>query len=88
MTLADVARMAHLDPPPMTYANATHACIVAIDADTGALLIERYVVARARLAGDRGYRVQSPEPPDAGRHQGHVRGRRDGRDRRTGKRGR
>ncbi len=64
MTLADVARIAHLDPlrlpagmepglhltmaydpPPMTYANATHACIVAIDADTGAIRIERYVVA-------------------------------------------
>jgi carbon-monoxide dehydrogenase large subunit len=33
------------DPPAMTYANATHACIVAIDPDTGALTIERYVVA-------------------------------------------
>ena len=33
------------DPPAMTYANATHACIVAIDGETGALRIERYVVA-------------------------------------------
>jgi carbon-monoxide dehydrogenase large subunit len=33
------------DPPAMTYANATHACIVAIDPETGALAIERYVVA-------------------------------------------
>ena len=64
VALADVARIAHLDPlrlpegmepglhltmaydpPPMTYANATHACIVAIDRETGALRIERYVVA-------------------------------------------
>ncbi|MFM8989882.1 MAG: xanthine dehydrogenase family protein molybdopterin-binding subunit [Alphaproteobacteria bacterium] len=33
------------DPPAMTYANATHACVVAIDGETGALRIERYVVA-------------------------------------------
>ena len=64
LSLADVARTAHLDPlalpggmepglhltlaydpPAMTYANATHACIVAIDRETGALRIERHVVA-------------------------------------------
>lgn len=33
------------DPPPMTYANATHACVVEVDRDTGALKIERYLVA-------------------------------------------
>jgi carbon-monoxide dehydrogenase large subunit len=63
-TLADVARLAHLDPlrlpagmepglhqvlaydpPAMTYSNATHACAVEIDPETGALSILRYVVA-------------------------------------------
>jgi aerobic carbon-monoxide dehydrogenase large subunit len=33
------------DPPPMTYANATHACIVEVDRETGALDIQRYLVA-------------------------------------------
>jgi carbon-monoxide dehydrogenase large subunit len=33
------------DPPPMTYANATHACEVEVDAATGAIDILRYVVA-------------------------------------------
>ncbi|HEX2281214.1 MAG TPA: molybdopterin cofactor-binding domain-containing protein, partial [Thermomicrobiales bacterium] len=33
------------DPPPMTYANATHACEVELDRDTGALTIRRYLVA-------------------------------------------
>ncbi|GGD47685.1 xanthine dehydrogenase family protein molybdopterin-binding subunit [Sinisalibacter lacisalsi] len=33
------------DPPPMTYSNATHACIVEIDPATGRLEIERYVIA-------------------------------------------
>jgi aerobic carbon-monoxide dehydrogenase large subunit len=33
------------DPPPMTYSNATHACIVRLDAATGALKIERYLAA-------------------------------------------
>jgi aerobic carbon-monoxide dehydrogenase large subunit len=33
------------EPPPMTYSNSTHACIVRLDADTGALHIERYVAA-------------------------------------------
>ena len=33
------------DPPPMTYSNATHACIVEVDVETGALAIERYVLA-------------------------------------------
>ena len=33
------------DPPAMTYANATHACVVSIDPETGAMKIERYVVA-------------------------------------------
>ena len=64
LSLADIARTAHLDPlalpagmepglhlvlaydpPAMTYANATHACVVAIDRETGALRLERYVVA-------------------------------------------
>lgn len=33
------------DPPAMTYSNATHACLVEIDAATGALAVQRYVVA-------------------------------------------
>ncbi|MDF0602076.1 xanthine dehydrogenase family protein molybdopterin-binding subunit [Psychromarinibacter sp. C21-152] len=33
------------DPPPMTYSNATHACIVAIETATGRVVIERYLVA-------------------------------------------
>jgi carbon-monoxide dehydrogenase large subunit len=33
------------DPPPMTYANATHACEIEIDRETGALVIRRYLVA-------------------------------------------
>ncbi|MGI9403748.1 MAG: xanthine dehydrogenase family protein molybdopterin-binding subunit [Hyphomicrobium sp.] len=33
------------DPPPMTYSNATHACIVAVDTETGRISIERYIVA-------------------------------------------
>ncbi|HEX4927926.1 MAG TPA: xanthine dehydrogenase family protein molybdopterin-binding subunit [Burkholderiales bacterium] len=33
------------DPPPMTYSNAAHACEVALDPETGALEILRYVVA-------------------------------------------
>ena len=33
------------DPPPMTYANATHACEIEIDRETGALTIRRYLVA-------------------------------------------
>lgn len=33
------------DPPPMTYSNATHACIVEVDVETGRVAIERYVVA-------------------------------------------
>ena len=33
------------DPPPMTYSNSTHICEVEIDPSTGALTIERYVVA-------------------------------------------
>jgi carbon-monoxide dehydrogenase large subunit len=33
------------DPPPMTYSNATHACIDEDDVETGALAIERYVLA-------------------------------------------
>jgi aerobic carbon-monoxide dehydrogenase large subunit len=33
------------EPPPMTYSNSTHACIVRLDTDTGALHIERYVAA-------------------------------------------
>jgi carbon-monoxide dehydrogenase large subunit len=64
VTLADIARTAHLDPlrlpagmepglhltmsydpPPMTYANATHACEVEVDSQTGAIRILRYVIA-------------------------------------------
>ncbi len=33
------------DPPPMTYSNATHACILSVDVETGRIAIERYVVA-------------------------------------------
>jgi len=33
------------DPPPMTYSNACHACEVQLDVETGALKINRYVVA-------------------------------------------
>ncbi len=33
------------DPPAMTYSNATHACVVEIDPETGAPRILRYVVA-------------------------------------------
>ena len=32
------------DPPPMTFSNATHACEVRIDIETGHLTIERYLV--------------------------------------------
>ena len=64
LTLAAIARTAHLDPlklpagmepglhathafdpPPMTYANATHACEVEIDRETGAVAVRRYLVA-------------------------------------------
>ena len=64
LTLATIARTAHLDPlklpvgmepglhivhafdpPPITFANATHVCEVEIDRETGALTIGRYVVA-------------------------------------------
>ncbi|MBE0590206.1 MAG: xanthine dehydrogenase family protein molybdopterin-binding subunit [Hydrogenophaga sp.] len=33
------------EPPPMTYSNASHACVVEVDEATGAVHIERYVVA-------------------------------------------
>lgn len=33
------------DPPPMTYSNACHACVVEVDGATGAVHIERYVAA-------------------------------------------
>ncbi|HUH94571.1 MAG TPA: xanthine dehydrogenase family protein molybdopterin-binding subunit [Casimicrobiaceae bacterium] len=33
------------DPPAMTYSNATHVCMVDVATDTGAISIERYVVA-------------------------------------------
>jgi carbon-monoxide dehydrogenase large subunit len=32
------------DPPPLTFANATHLCAVEIDRATGALTIRRYIV--------------------------------------------
>ena len=33
------------DPPPMTYSNACHACVVEVDGATGAVHIERYLAA-------------------------------------------
>ena len=33
------------DPPAMTYSNSTHACVVEIDTETGALTILRHVIA-------------------------------------------
>lgn len=33
------------EPPPMTYSNSSHACIVRLDVDTGSVHIERYVAA-------------------------------------------
>lgn len=33
------------EPPPMTYSNSTHVCEVRVDAATGAIRIERYLVA-------------------------------------------
>jgi carbon-monoxide dehydrogenase large subunit len=33
------------DPPPMTYSNATHVCVVEVDIDTGRIAIERYLAA-------------------------------------------
>jgi len=33
------------DPPPMTYSNSTHVCVVEVDIETGRVNIERYLVA-------------------------------------------
>jgi carbon-monoxide dehydrogenase large subunit len=33
------------DPPPMTYSNSTHLCVVVVDPQTGMLRIERYLAA-------------------------------------------
>lgn len=33
------------DPPPMTWSNATHVCVVEVDVETGRIKIERYLVA-------------------------------------------
>ena len=33
------------DPPPMTWSNATHVCVVEVDVATGRIAIERYLVA-------------------------------------------
>lgn len=33
------------EPPPMTYSNSTHACVVEVDPATGAVRIDRYLVA-------------------------------------------
>jgi carbon-monoxide dehydrogenase large subunit len=33
------------EPPPMTYSNSSHACVVRVDVATGAVHIERYVAA-------------------------------------------
>jgi carbon-monoxide dehydrogenase large subunit len=33
------------EPPPMTYSNSTHACVVRLDVATGAVHIERYLAA-------------------------------------------
>lgn len=32
------------DPPPMTYSNSTHLCLVEVKVDTGQIAIERYLV--------------------------------------------
>ena len=64
LTLAQIARIAYLDPlalppgmspglefvktydpPPMTYSNAAHCCVVEIDPGTGKIHLERYLVA-------------------------------------------
>ena len=64
ISLAEIARRAHLDPlrlpagmepglhaiaaydpPPITFSNATHACLLEIDRDTGEIRFLRYVVA-------------------------------------------
>jgi aerobic carbon-monoxide dehydrogenase large subunit len=37
--------IAAYDPPPITFSNATHACLVELDRDTGEVRILRYVVA-------------------------------------------
>ena len=33
------------EPPPMTYSNSTHVCEVRVDANTGAIAFDRYLVA-------------------------------------------
>jgi aerobic carbon-monoxide dehydrogenase large subunit len=33
------------DPPPLTFSNATHVCEVVVDVETGAIRVERYIVA-------------------------------------------
>jgi carbon-monoxide dehydrogenase large subunit len=33
------------DPPPLTFSNATHVCEAVVDTETGAVRIERYIVA-------------------------------------------
>ena len=33
------------DPPPLTFSNATHACEVVVDVETGAVQVERWIVA-------------------------------------------
>ncbi|HEY4043249.1 MAG TPA: molybdopterin cofactor-binding domain-containing protein, partial [Rhodopila sp.] len=33
------------DPPPLTFSNATHVCEVVVDIETGAVRVERYIVA-------------------------------------------
>jgi aerobic carbon-monoxide dehydrogenase large subunit len=33
------------DPPPLTFSNATHICEVVVDVETGAVRVERYIVA-------------------------------------------
>ena len=33
------------DPPPLTFSNATHVCEVVVDAETGAVRVERWIVA-------------------------------------------
>jgi carbon-monoxide dehydrogenase large subunit len=33
------------DPPPLTFSNATHVCEVVVDIETGAVTVERYIVA-------------------------------------------
>jgi carbon-monoxide dehydrogenase large subunit len=41
---AELAEVAYFRPPTVTYASAAHAAVVAVDADTGVVTVERFVV--------------------------------------------